>query len=51
MAIIFFKERTIAGHLSIIPALMKVRQEDLKLKVILGYTDRPCLKKQKQYKK
>jgi hypothetical protein len=33
----------------VIPALRKLRQEDLQFKTSLGYTARPCLKKnQKQ---
>jgi hypothetical protein len=35
----------------VIPALPKLRWEDLELEVSLGYRVRPCLKKQKQNKK
>lgn len=37
-------------HMSIIPALKRLRTEDHYLEANLGYTVRPCLKNQKQKK-
>jgi hypothetical protein len=36
--------------MSVIPPLRKLRQEDLELQAILGYTVRLCLKKKKRKK-
>lgn len=37
-----------AEHMSIIPALKRLRMKDYYLEANLGYTVRPCLKNQKQ---
>jgi hypothetical protein len=37
-------------HTSVIPALGRLRQEDLKFETSLGYLARPCLQKSKNKK-
>jgi hypothetical protein len=37
----------VQGHTPVIPALRRLRQEDLEFKVSLGYAGRHCLRKKK----
>jgi hypothetical protein len=38
-------------YTSIIPAVRRLRQEDLEFKASLGYTAKPCLKKENKKKR